>query len=137
MMALANLLHHPKIGPDLIKGTQTKRSNKDLGRVVALAWLTAERDRRNGTEELESWPRRMGDALRECFPDRAKQLAQGAGTGLRELMASNGDRDEALSICNKGLLALMEVGREAFEATGRRLIQLVIEPLAHAASICE
>ena len=58
----------------------------------------------------------------------------GAGTGLRELMASDGDRSEALSICNKGLLPSMEVGREAFEATGRRLIQWVIEPLAEAAS---
>lgn len=134
MMALANLLHHPKIGPELIKGTETKRSNKDLGRVIALGWLTAQRDRRHGTEELESWASRMDDALRECFPGRAKQLAQGAGTGLRELMDSSGDRDEALSICNKGLLASMEVGPEAFEATGRRLIQLVLEPLADAAS---
>lgn len=132
MMALANLLHHPKIAPDLIKGTQTKRSNKDLGRVIALAWLTAERDSRRGTEELGSWADRMADALRECFPNRAEQLAQGAGSGLRDLMASDGDRAEALSICNKGLLASMEVGREAFEATGRRVIQQVIEPLAEA-----
>lgn len=133
MMALANMLHHPKIGPELITSTTTKRSNKDLGRVLALAWLTAEQDRRNGTEELDSWAERMADALRARFPGRAKQLAQSAGSGLRELMASDGDRDEALSICNKGLLASMEVGRDAFAATGRRVIQQVVEPLAEAA----
>ena len=133
MMALANMLHHPKIGPELITGTTTKRSNKDLGRVLALAWLTAEQDRRNGTEELDAWAERMADALRARFPGRAKQLAQSAGSGLRELMASDGDRDEALSICNKGLFASMEVGRDAFSATGRRVIQQVVEPLVEAA----
>jgi hypothetical protein len=133
MMALANMLHHPKIGPELITGTMNKRSNKDLGRVLALAWLTAEQDRRNGTEELDSWPERMADALRARFAGRAKQLAQSAGSGLRELMASDGDRDEALSICNKGLLASMEVGRETFVAMGRRVIQQVVEPLSEAA----
>jgi len=40
MMALANLLHHPRIAPNLIKGTNDKRSNKDLGRVLSLAWLS-------------------------------------------------------------------------------------------------
>jgi hypothetical protein len=44
-------------------------------------------------------------------------------------MSSDGDRDEALSICNKGLLASQEVSREAFAATGRRFIQQVVEPL--------
>jgi hypothetical protein len=134
MMALANMLHHPNIGPELIADTTTKRSNKDLGRVLALAWLTVERDRRNGTEELESWAGRMADALRDRFPGRAQQLAQRAGSGLHDLMTSEGDRDEALSICNKGLLASMEVSRDAFAATGRRVIQQVVEPLAEAAS---
>lgn len=133
MMALANMLHHPSIGPELIVGTTEKRSNKDLGRVLALAWLTAERDRREGTDELDAWADRMADALRDRLPDRARTLALGAGTGLRELMASNGDRDEALAICNRGLLASMEVGRDAFAAIGRRVIQQVIEPLVDAA----
>lgn len=133
MMALANLLHHPGIAPDLIAGTTTKRSNKDLGRVLALAWLTLDRDRRNGTEELEGWAQRMSQALHARFPSRARLLALTAGAGIREMMASNGDRDEALSICNKGLLASLEVSREAFAATGRRFIQQVIEPLEDAA----
>ena len=130
MMALANLLHHPKIGPELIKGTEFKRSNKDLGRVLALAWLTAYRDRREGTDELAAWAPRMAEALRERFPARAQSLAHGAGSGLRELIGSAGDRDEALRICNLGLLSSMEVSRDAFVATGRRVIDQVIEPLA-------
>lgn len=132
MMALANLLHHPKIGPELIKGTEEKRSNKDLGRVIALAWLTAERDRREGTEEFAAWAPRMADALRGRFPDRAAGLARGAGSGLRELMASAGDRDEARDNCNRWLLSSMKVGRDAFLAIGQRVIQQVIEPLAES-----
>lgn len=134
MMALANMLHHPAIGPHLIAGTTTKRSNKDLGRVLALAWLAAEKDQRNGTDELDAWVERMGQALKARFPSRAKHLALQAGSGIRALMASDGDRDEALMICNKGLLASLEVGREAFAATGRRFIQQVIEPLEESAA---
>lgn len=135
MMALANMLHHPTIAPDLIAGTTMKRANKDLGRVLALAWLTSEQDRRNNTEELGAWSLRMGEALQARFPDRARTLALGAGAGIRALMASDGDRNQALSICNQGLLASLEVGREAFAATGRRFIQQVIEPLEEAAAV--
>ncbi|WP_442975046.1 efflux RND transporter permease subunit, partial [Salmonella enterica] len=80
-------------------------------------------------EDLDAL-RGQADALRARFPGRARQLAESAGTGLRELMASDGDLDEALSICNRGLLASMEVSRDAFAATGRRVIQQVVEPLA-------
>lgn len=135
MMALANMLHHPTIAPDLIAGTNTKRSNKDLGRVLALAWLTAEQDRRTRREELGDWSMHMGEALQARFPNRARALALDAGAGIRALMASDGDRDEALSICNQGLLASLEVDRDAFAAIGRRFIQQVIEPLEEAAAV--
>jgi hypothetical protein len=134
MMALANMLHHPTIGPEVIAGTTEKRSNKDLGRVLALAWLAAQQDRRNGTQEFDSWAEHMAYALLARFPNRAKELALSAGAGIRALMSSDGDRDEALSICNKGLLASLEVGREAFAATGRRFLQQVVEPLGDAAA---
>jgi hypothetical protein len=134
MMALANMLHHPTIGPEVITGTTEKRSNKDLGRVSALAWLAAQQDRRYGTQEFDSWAEHMADALLARFPNRVKELALSAGASMRALISSDGDRDEALSICNKGLLASQEVGREAFAATGRRFIQQVVEPLEDAAA---
>jgi len=129
MMALANMLHHPTIGPELIAGTTTKRSNKDLGRVLALAWLTAERDKRAGSAELEAWPERMFAALKSRFPDSFRQLAKTAGAGIRELSGSQADMQQALIECNRGLLSSMEVGLDAFAATARRFVQLVVEPL--------
>ena len=56
MMALANLLHHPFIGPERMSGLigdrKIKRSNKDLGRVLALAYLSEERQE----DSLLTWP---------------------------------------------------------------------------------
>ncbi len=129
MMALANLLHHPAIDPTLISGTSYKRSNKDLGRVLALAYLTAARDRRDGEEELGRWPSRMWLALKEKFGPDAQALALRAGNGMRALLESTADLDEALRLANLGLLSSLEVSRAAFQATGARFMVEVIDEL--------
>ena len=133
MMALANLLHHPEIADTLITGTDYKRSNKDLGRVLALAYLTVQRDRRDNAEELEAWAGRMWTALRDKFGDQAPRLAAQAGAGLRALTASPADLDQALRIANLGLLASLDVSMEAFGATGARFVAEVIEELERLA----
>jgi hypothetical protein len=130
MMALANMLHHPKIGPELISGTTWKRSNKDLGRVLALAYLTVARDNQAGSDEFEQWPNVMWKAVQSKFPTVSSDLALRAGTGIIALLESPEDLDQALAIANIGLLASLDIGRDAFAATGRRLINEVIEPLA-------
>lgn len=123
MMALANLLEHPRIRPDLIEGTRTKRSCKDLGRVLAIARLSTE-------SEIEAWPAAWGRALRSLFPKEASDLAQHAGDGLRALLASPADLQQAAETCNNGLLAGQNVTADQLRATGERLIVSAIEPFA-------
>jgi hypothetical protein len=130
MMALANMLHHPGIWPELISGTRWKRANKDLGRVLTLAYLTVARDRRVGSDELDKWPTAMWAALQSKFPTASDDLARQAARGVRALLASPEDLDQALAIANVGLLASLDVDRDAFAATGRRLLSEVMEPLA-------
>lgn len=130
MMALANMLHHPFIRPDEIKATREKRSNKDLGRVLALAHLTIMRDRENGVDEFGQWPVTMWNALQEKFGVHAAGLAKTAGTGIAELLSSADDLKQALANANKGLLASLDIGIEAITATGMRLQAEVIEVLA-------
>ena len=65
MMALANLLSHPKLG-DHVMSTPVgerdiHRSSKDLGRVLALARLESR-------EETERWAPRWRYALEACKP---------------------------------------------------------------------
>lgn len=130
MMALANLLHHPTIGTATMSGgffgaTPVKRANKDLGRVMALAYLSLENDR----DAMERWSESWRDALSARYPLRIEDLTARLGLGLVELMASRDDFNEAVRTCSLGLLRSMDVGPKALEATARRLIAEAIEPL--------
>lgn len=136
MMALANLLHHPQIGSQtmsgLIGGRKIKRSNKDLGRVLALAWLSEAHE----ADSVLAWPMSWADALRSRFPSQWRVLARRAGAGLRTLLEAEHELDleEALHTCTFGLLASRPTSLPVLRATGLRLIQDAIEPLATLAN---
>ena len=125
MMALANLLEHPTIRPErmsgLIESRAIKRSNKDLGRVLALARLSG--------EKVEDWSGEWGEALDKVFPDTWKSLATRAGAGLRALLASPDDLEEAAHTCNNGLLAARPVSAEQLRIELQRLLLDAVEPL--------
>lgn len=126
MMALANMLQHPSIGPEkmsgLIESREVKRANKDLGRVLALAWLS-------GTERVERWPTEWVEALKSRFPDTWKTLAARAGDGIRALIAIPEYLEQATFTCKNGLLAAKQVSEEQMKIAAGRLIQDAIEPL--------
>lgn len=139
MMALANLLHHPTIGKELMSGLigrrQIKRSNKDLGRVIALAWLSENQS----ADALIQWPSLWVEALESCFPSRWRDLAHSAGGGVRQLLeeANEPDLDEALHTCVHGLLASKPPTLTVMRVTGERLIMDAVEPLEQAAQTPE
>jgi hypothetical protein len=125
MMALANMLHYPAIGPDLIQGTTDRRSNKDIGRVLALAWLSNARDE----NAMSAWSVNRQTALQKRFPGDWKDLAAHAGDGLRSLLASPPDLEQATRICNDGLLARRLVTSANLAAMRRRLLGEAVAPL--------
>jgi hypothetical protein len=128
MMALANLLEHPEIKSErmsgLIEGRQIKRSNKDLGRVLSIAWLSLERNE----EALVSWPDLWEESLRRCFPDDWRLIGQDTGNGLRQLLASPTDLDEAHHTCVFGLLTSFRVTPEQLRVAAQRLLQDAVGP---------
>jgi hypothetical protein len=126
MMALANLLEHPSLKPDLIEGTNDKRSNKDLGRVLAIARLSSD-------EDVERWPDLWTKALQKSFPHRWQKLAAHTGDGIRALLASPADLQQATNLGNNGLLHLRPVTAEQLAATGRRLLTFAVEELEQLA----
>jgi hypothetical protein len=125
MMALANLLEHPSVRPErmsgLIESRAIKRSNKDLGRVLALARLSG--------ENVEGWTDEWSDVLKEVFPNSWKSLAARVGAGLRDMFANPDDLEEAVHTCNNGLLAARPITVEQMQIELQRLVQDAIEPL--------
>jgi hypothetical protein len=124
MMALANLLHHPVIGNETIGTTNIKRSNKDLGRVLALAYLMTE-----SKKDLREWPRLWLDALEEKFPNEVSELSLVAGSGLKKLIQQEQDFEQAVKTCNDGLLANYNITSEKMMATALRFIDDVTNKL--------
>ena len=71
-------------------------------------------------------------ALQKCFPSRWRELAATAGEGLRKLLASGEDLQEAAYFCANGLLSQRNLTTAQLGDLGRRLLVFAIEPLEHA-----
>jgi len=128
MMALANLLEHPEIKPDLIQGTDDKRSNKDLGRALAIARLSND-------NELEVWADRWITALKKCFPHHWRDLTSRIGKGIRALIASPQDLQQAAEIANRGLLAGRPVTAETLRAIAEQLLGTVVTDVEKSSTV--
>ncbi|MGJ7523907.1 hypothetical protein ACSFA0_25785 [Variovorax sp. LT1P1] len=128
MMALANLLHHPEIRPETMAapfaGRSIKRSNKDLGRVLALAYL-AERALEDSTMQ---WAQAWQKALVAKFPRQAARLLARSCDGIQALLDSPQNRDEALWTMNNGLLYKFNLDGRALIAIGQRFMSDVAGP---------
>ncbi len=130
MMALANLLEHPAIGDaTMSRGfanrIEIKRANKDLGRVIAIARLETQGDE----DALLRWPQEWKEALQKRYARDWRELARRAGDGMRQLLASPTDLEQAHFTCYMGLLADMPPTFEAFEIDGRRLVADALDKL--------
>lgn len=126
LMALANLLSHPRMGTAVMSGSiggrKILRSAKDLGRVLALARLHE--------GDLEDWLPIWAAALVRHFPADPGILAARAGAGLRELLVDEDALEQAHHTTSVGLLRGLNVAPDQLGILGAQVIQFVVDPLA-------
>jgi hypothetical protein len=126
MLALSNLLRNTEIRPEtmaaLVEARRIKRSNKDLGRVLAIARLS-------DPDAPRAWTGRWLEALQACHPESWRTLASQAGDGLRALLRSEVDLEEACLTCNYGLLAQQPITPGQLRRLAERVILDAVEPL--------
>jgi len=129
MMALANMLEHPEIKPERMSTTygdrRIKRTNKDLGRVLAIGYLEQEKV----IKDFRKWAYDWRDALQSCFPDDWKNMCMVAGSGLRALLESPEDMEEAYYTCVYGLLSTFGVRQGALLEVGERIMGDAVDTL--------
>lgn len=131
MMALANLLAHPKVGEakvTMADGTKGGlRSAKDLGRAIAIARLTP-------TSELEEWPASWLPALKECFPKTWSTLAANVEAGLNDLLSKpNAMEDAATFTGTLGLLGGQDASPDRLRAIAEQLLAFAVKPFQELA----
>lgn len=120
MMMLHHLLENPTIKPKTTNETSIKRIHKDLGRVLAIARLSA-------PDSWESWPPMWENCLREIFPERKMALVETLGNGLKELVENAADLQQAVDTCVSGLLSGRNASADQLQVTGMRLLTFVVD----------
>jgi len=123
-MALSNLLHHPQIEDKRmsapIEGRLIKRANKDLGRVIAMAFISDQLDE----NAVQSWPAIWQQALQELgAPEVTRAKLDGINSGMRALLESREDQDEALHSVNNGLLSSRPMDLRQFQIAIQRYLK--------------
>lgn len=129
-MALSNLLHHPQIEDKRmsapIEGRMIKRANKDLGRVVAMAFISDQFDE----NAIESWPATWKQALDQLeAPEVTRAKLGEINSGMQALLESHEDQDEALHSVNNGLLSSRPLNMRQFQIAIQRYLQLTRRPV--------
>jgi hypothetical protein len=119
MMTLANLLSHPALGTQRVNdqtgGPGGLRSEKDLGRALALWFLEGDAGRR-------TWHEVWLGALMMRFPETWKHLAARIGAGLEALVADRAALREAHGMNLRGLLAGFDLEVENTKALAEELL---------------
>jgi hypothetical protein len=98
MLALVNLIGHAEasaatMSKPIAGRVSMLRSSKDLGRVLALAYLVEVADA-TGLAGVDAWPAIWREALLERYPESMAQIAASCGNGLLRL------RDQAAQIAD-------------------------------------